>query len=230
MRILLTRPEADGKKSADALRALGHSCVIAPLFEIAPTQDTKPTGSFSDLLATSVHAFDVIHIDNDLRKSPLHVVGERTAELARQIGFQNIDHIAHNNIALAEAIGVGHRNFLYLAGRERRPELEMHLNAQGHAVTPWIVYETRPCQALPPLAHDTLSQGVIDAVLHFSTRSAELYRTLAQSAGLEEQALKPIQIVISARTGAVLEGARRIAIAPTPDFDGLVSALKGLSS
>lgn len=230
MRILLTRPEADAEKSAETLSALGHVCVIAPLFEIAPTQEPKPAGAFTALLATSAHAFDVAPIKDDLRKLPLHVVGERTAEAARQMGFQNIGHIAADGAALAKVLGRGAQKFLYLAGRERRPELETILAEQGHTVTPWIIYETRACHALPEPARDALLNGTVDAVLHFSTRSAELYRALAQSAGLAAHALKPIQIAISARAGAVLHGAERIAIAPRPDFEGLVSALKGLSS
>lgn len=228
MRILLTRPEADAERSAETLSALGHTCVIAPLFEIAATKDAKPTGTFTTLLATSAHAFDAAHLDGDLRNLPLHVVGERTADAARQNGFQNIRHIAADGTALAKAIGAGAENLLYLAGRERRPELEALLKAQGQAITPWIVYETRTCEALPAIAHEALASGMIDAVLHFSTRSAELYCILAKSAGLEAQALKPAQIAISSRAGAVLNGAERIAIAPTPDFEGVLSALKAL--
>ena len=230
MRILLTRPEADAATSAEHLSALGHTCLIAPLFEIVATQDTKPAGPFTKLLATSAHAFHDKTRDGAFYDMPLHVVGERTAQAARLAGFQNIHHICADGPTLAQTIGEGAEHFLYLAGRERRPELENLLKAQGHQVTPWVVYETRDCTTLPTIAQHALSAGEIDAVMHFSTRSAELYRALAKAAGLEADALKPIQLAISARAGTALSGAKRVALAPTPDFEGLVSALKGLSA
>ena len=230
MRILLTRPEADAHMSAEKFSALGHTCVIAPLFEIVATQEAKPSGPFSALLATSAHAFQTRTWDDGLHALPLHLVGERTAQAARQAGFQNIQHIGADGPKLAQEIGTGAEHFLYLAGRERRPEIEALVTAQGHHVTPWVIYETRDVIALPEKAHQALSKGEIDVVMHFSTRSAELYRALAIAAGLEAQALKPIQLAISARAGAALRGAERMALAPTPDFEGLLDAVKGLSA
>ncbi len=228
MRILLTRPEADARLSAEKLSALGHSCIVAPLFEIAPTGEHQPHGDVSGLLATSAHAFDAPEQFQALRGLPLHLVGERTAEAARRAGFAHLRTSAPDGTALAERMGTGAEHFLYLAGRERRPELETLLNAQGHRVTPWIVYETRQVVHLPQAARTALVSGGIDAVLHFSTRSAALYRALARAAGLEAQALEPVQLAISPRAAQELAGASRIAVAPTPDFEGLLSALKAL--
>ena len=228
MRILLTRPEADARLSAEKLSALGHSCIVAPLFEIAATGEHQPHGDFSGVLATSAHAFDAPEHIQTLRDLPMHLVGERTAEAARHAGFAQLRMSAQDATHLAQHIGMGAEHFLYLAGRERRPELETLLTAQGHRVTPWIVYETREATHLPQAASTALMGGEIDAVLHFSTRSAALYRTLAQAAGLEAQALKPVQIAISSRAAQELVGARQIAVAPTPDFDGFLSAFKAL--
>lgn len=225
MRILLTRPEADARKSAQALGAEGFDTLIAPLFEIAPTDEEKPEGAFTALLATSAHAFDAV--TSNISSLPLHVVGERTAEAAQRKGF-HVAQVAADGENLARMIGQGATHFLYLAGRERRPELEEHLTQQGHHVTPWIVYETKSAEHFPAQVQAALAEGRIDAVLHFSTRSAALYRSLAQDAGVERQALAPVQIAISARAARELTGAQRITIARTPDLAGLISALKAL--
>ena len=227
MRILLTRPEADARRSADVLHAAGFETLIAPLFEIAATGEQIPTGNFTSLLATSAHAFDAVA--PDILHRPLSVVGERTAETAKSKGFQ-VTRIAADGESLAQQIGQGAEHFLYLAGRERRPELEALLSAQGHRVTPWIVYETRSAERFPASAKQELDSGTIDAVLHFSTRSASLYRSLAYEAGCGTQALAPAQIAISTRAARELAGASLIKIAPTPDLAGLISALKALSS
>ena len=225
MHILLTRPEADAERSAEQLSALGHTCVIAPLFEIAATQAEPPAGNFTALLATSAHAFEARL--KGLTHLPLYVVGERTADAAQKKGFHVVG-VAADGERLATKIGTGAEHFLYMAGRERRPELEALLTKAGHRVTPWIVYETRSVSRFPDIARDTLQSGQMDAVLHFSTRSAALYRDLARGAGLEECALHPAQIAISPRAAQELAGAPRISIAPTPDLAGLISALKAL--
>jgi uroporphyrinogen-III synthase len=225
MRILLTRPEADGRKSAEALASRGHDCILAPLFDIAQTGAQQPSGIFTALLATSAHAFDGDL--TGLSHLPLHVVGERTGEAAKRKGFA-LTQIGSDGETLATRIGAGSENFLYLAGRERRPELETLLKAAGHRVTPWEIYETRSAKHFPHAAREVLIANEIDAILHFSTRSAALYRQLAREAGCEAQALRPAQIAISARVADALKGAARIAIAPTPDLTGLISALEVL--
>jgi uroporphyrinogen-III synthase len=225
MRILLTRPEADARKSAGALAARGHMCVIAPLFEIAQTGAAKPTGPFTALIATSAHVFES-DLTN-LSHMPLHVVGERTADAARRKDFV-VAQIGTDGENLAAKIGAGADHFLYLAGRERRSELETLLKASGHHVTPWEIYETRSATHFPDAAREALQANTIDAVLHFSTRSAALYRALAREDGCEGEALRPAQIAISARAARELDGAARMAVAPTPDLAGLISALEAL--
>lgn len=225
MRILLTRPEADARKSAEALAARGHTCVIAPLFDIAPTHAPKPAGGFTALLATSAHAFESDL--TGLSHLPLHVVGARTAEAAKHKGF-SVMHVGSDGEQLAAKISAGSEHFLYLAGRERRPELEALLKASGHHVTPWEIYETRSATHFPAAAREALEANAIDAVLHFSTRSAALYRALAREAGCEGEALRPAQIAISARAARELDDAARMAVAPTPDLAGLISALEAL--
>ena len=226
MRILLTRPEADAKRSAKRLAALGHEVLIAPLFEIVPTGAPAPEGHFDQLLATSAHAFEGLGPHAQCLKQPLHVVGERTAAAARASGLTQVERVEPDAKTLAISIARALRRpqtFLYLAGRDRRPELEASLAALGHAVTPWIVYESREADAarLTQIWRDES----IDAVLHFSPRSAALYVALAQAAGLATQALAPIQIAISPRAAQDLSAARDIRIAPKPDLDGLISCL-----
>jgi uroporphyrinogen-III synthase len=158
----------------------------------------------------------------------LDVVGERTASAARDEGFSQIGIVAADAKSLAIAVpreGPQPHNFLYLAGRERRPDLEASLAALGHRVSPWIVYETREPETAAARLAEIWLQERIDAVLHFSPRSAALYVALADRAGLRAQALTPVQIAISQRAAQALTGAQDVRIAPTPDLDGLLSCL-----
>ena len=219
---------ADAARSATRLRALGHEVVVAPLFEIAPTHAPMPEGAFDALLATSAHAFDALPAEAErLKPLALHVVGARTAEAAQRVGFSPK---LEEPDAKALAIAIARRDrarktFLYLAGRERRPELEASLTALGHAITPWLVYETREAPDGLVRLTEALTRQRVDAALHFSPRSAALYLALAEQAGLSAAALEPIQIAISKRAGEALLAATDLRIAGTPDFDGLIACL-----
>jgi uroporphyrinogen-III synthase len=228
MRVLLTRPEADAKKTAGRLKTLGHDAVICPLFEIISTQTPAPATPFDALIATSAHAFqahagEVAH----LRDLPLYLVGERSALAAREKGFTQIVHVAPDAKTLAIAIAQEKsraRTFLYLAGRERRPELEASLAALGHAVAPWIVYETSETEDISALVQEWRT-GMLDAVMHFSPRSAALYQAHALRAGMLAQALQPLQIVISPRAAEALGDAPNVRVAASPDLESLIDCL-----
>lgn len=226
MRILLTRPEADARRSAQRLAALGHDVVIVPLFEIVATGALQPDGAFTRLLATSAHAFDVSHDTNDLKALRLDVVGARTAAAARESGFSRVETAAPDAKSLAIAIARENalpQDFLYLAGRERHPDLEAALGALGHRVTPWLVYAARETDTAAAQLNELWREQRIDAVLHFSPRSAALYVALAEKAGLTAAALAPLQIAISPRAARQLAGARLLRTATTPDFAGLLA-------
>ena len=61
MRLLLTRPEADAQRTAQALRALGHEAIIAPLLRIAVTANAEiGSGPWAAILITSANAAHAI--------------------------------------------------------------------------------------------------------------------------------------------------------------------------
>lgn len=230
MRILLTRPATDGDGGAARLAARGHVVTPAPLLDIVRTDLPPPQDETDALLATSAHPFRLggkpLATFHD---RPLHVVGARTVEAARHAGFTRIETLSPDADALARRLISAHpraTRFLYLAGRDRRPHLETMLREAGHATIPWVVYEARAVQVLPTAARDALAGATLDAVLHFSPRSAEIFVALAIAAGFG--AMLP-----GLRHVAISEGAAQPlrahglhpAVAPTPDLDGMIAAL-----
>ena len=65
----------------------------------------------------------------------------------------------------------------------------------------------------------------VDAVLHFSRRSAENYVAGAKSAGVVEPALAVRHLCLSAQVAEPLTGARHIMIAARPDEAALIELL-----
>jgi uroporphyrinogen-III synthase len=116
---------------------------------------------------------------------------------------------------------------LYLAGEDRAADLVAELVVHDIAAEMAVVY--RAASALfPPALSAALQAGEVDAVLHFSKRSAETYLAGAAQAGVAKQALAVRHICLSAQAAEPLAGAGagRIAIAPRPDEAALIASLE----
>jgi uroporphyrinogen-III synthase len=232
VRILLTRPEAEAKRTAAALRERGHQAIVAPLLTIEFRSDADlGEGPWAAILVTSVNAVRAIagHSRLDaLCKIPAFTVGAHSAQAMRAAGFEDVSSADGNVSDLAKLVVARMRPgkpLLYLAGEERSGDLAGALRAQDFAVQTALVYHAAAAEDLPRHAVDALAAG-IDAVLHFSRRSAEAYVSAAKRAGLVEAALaKPVHFCLSERIAAPLAaaGAANIRVAARPDEAALLA-------
>jgi uroporphyrinogen-III synthase len=175
MRVLVTRPPEQAAPTAQKLAALGHRPVLAPVLEIGATGARPPEQGFDLLLATSAHAFLGFQPSGALRELPLACVGAKTAEAGRRLGFQVRD-VGADSEALAALLLAdgGAKSALYLAGRERKGLLERLLRQNNWRVDIIETYEARPVPSWPENIRAALAQSEIEAVLHYSPRSAAL--------------------------------------------------------
>ena len=155
MRILVTRAAEDAARTAQALAAAGHEAVLAPVIEIIGTGADWPDGTIDAVLATSAHAFAMLESGPSyeaMRLLPLYLVGARTLEMARERGFEGAATIAANAAELLARFGTWPgtpRRLLYLAGRDRKPDIETALDVAGQHLQVIEVYEARPVPELP---------------------------------------------------------------------------------
>ena len=227
MRVIVTRARGDAARTAAALRARGHEPLFSPVLEIVATGAAIHPGPAQALIATSAHAFEFLPQADAARLAPLplFVVGARTAKAATDAGLAPPRLIAASALELAQQIAtalIAPAHLLYLAGHDRKPDLEAALQALGHVIDVAETYEARAVEALSPETAQALARGEVDAVLHFSRRSAQLFAACAANAGLASQAAGLRHVCIS-RDAAVIAGA---VIAPTPDSAGLLKALE----
>ena len=229
MRIAVTRPQADGERTAAALRARGHQGLVAPLMRVEPVAANLGRG-WAAIVVTSANAPGAIASHParaSLIKLPVFAVGRRSAEAARQAGFADVTSAGGDVRDLVQLLGERHADakgpLLYLAGEDRAADLTAELAAHGIAAEMRVVYRaiTTPYPADLVAA---LRAGEVDAVLHFSKRSADNYLTGAKTAGLVEQALAPRHLCLSTQIAAPLEnaGARRIDVAARPDEAAMI--------
>lgn len=229
MRVIVTRAQADAVRTAAALRARGHEPLLSPVLEIAPTGAAIEPGEAAALIATSAHAFEALGAEDaaKLARLPLFVVGARTGEAAQRAGLSApcIAAARASDLAagLAAALPKG-ANLLYLAGRDRKPDLEAALAGAGFSLEAIEAYEARAIDALSQEAAEALRCGAADAVLHFSRRSARLFLDNAAREGLGAKAAGLRHVCISQDAAAAVgDGA---IVAETPDSAGLLRALE----
>jgi uroporphyrinogen-III synthase len=231
MRILVTRPQREAERTAARLAALGHTALYAPMLEIVASGAGLPERPADAVLATSAQAIALLSEApaRALYGLPLFVVGERTAALARAAGFTDVRPSAPDARRLAETIAAAYRrpaSFLYLAGRDRKGDLETALASGGHRIDVVIVYAARAAAALPQEASEALRGGQIDAILHYSRRSAAIFRRLIEAAGLADAAGQALNVCISADAAAPLQDwAPRLAVAREPNEAALLAVL-----
>lgn len=191
MRLLLTRAVDDAARTREKLEAMGHQVMVSPVIEIVSTEASWPIGVVDAVVATSAHAF--IKLPNGLssearRLLPLFLVGERTEAAARVAGFVGGPTVAKTAAALAQEfreLAARPRRLVYLAGRDRKPDLEAAFADMGQAVDVVEVYGAHPCATPSQEAVRALQGNAVDGVLHFSRRSASLFVEVTKKAGLD---------------------------------------------
>jgi uroporphyrinogen-III synthase len=232
VRILLTRPAGDAQRTAAALRARGHEAIVAPLLDIEIIADAElGAGPWSAVLVTSANAVRAIGDHRQrgaLQQTPVFTVGDRTAQAMRDVGFSDVTSAGGSVSDLAKLVAARFKppaRLLYLAGEQRSGDLAGVLRAQNFVVQTALVYRAVVLETLPKLAGDALSTG-LDAVLHFSRRSAEAYVNAARNAGLFNAALVgPAHFCLSDRVAEPLRhaNAANIQIAARPDEAALIA-------
>jgi len=228
MRVLVVRPSEQAVRTAQILVALGHQPLLAPVLKVTPTGAGIPDLAVDLVLATSARALVGVFLPSALLAVPIYCVGEKTAQAGRESGF-SAPESAENSEALAGALlKLGQaKSALYLAGRERKPELEAVLRQAGWKLEIVETYATQPVAALSDEVKTALAAGEIDAVLHYSPRSAALFARLAG-----RSAAQAAHYCLSAEVAKALLQAlpemptTRIAIASHPDEESLLSLLQ----
>jgi uroporphyrinogen-III synthase len=116
---------------------------------------------------------------------------------------------------------------LYLAGADLARDLAGELGERGFTVVTHTTYRMNPVPSLPREVCDAFTANGIDAVLHYSRRSARAFLEAARAAGVEISALAIPQCCISAAVALVVRdaGATQVLVAAAPDEKRLFEAL-----
>lgn len=208
LKLIVTRPEPDASRTAEALRRLGHEPILSPMLDISyDSAALLPERPFQAVLVTSRNAVRALaaHPGRErLAVFPVLAVGDQTALEARRAGFaaRSAGGAVGDLLALATAeLRPDNGPVLYLAGDEQAGDLAGALKAQGFSVDTAIVYRASPRDRLAPAAAAALQHGPI-GVLLYSHRSAVVF---AQALWLEGLAPLPASVTAFCLSGSVAE-------------------------
>ncbi len=238
MALLVTRPQPDNDATAAALRARGYDVLLAPMlrFEPLPFPD-DPDAGYRGVLVTSANALRAIADQpgfTRLLKLPLFAVGKHTARAAREAGFTEVivadGDAAKLRLKVADSLRGKKKAagaLLYLAGADLSRDLAGELREDGFDVVMQTTYRMVPVPSLPTSVCDDFAANRIEAVLHYSRRSARAFVDATRASGIEISALAIPQCCLSVQVSDVVReaGATQVMVARTPDEPALFEAL-----
>ena len=205
MRVLVTRPEPDASREAEALAARGHEAVLAPLLNIEFARDVPvDLAGAQALIVTSRNALRALATRRELedaRKLPLFAVGKATSRTARELGFTEVITGPGRAAGLVELIAgrldPKRGTLVHLAGETLAFDLKPALAARGFTLRQPMLYRAVPAQALPPRALSLLEAGKLDGAILLSPRTARTFASLIERHGAVRQESGPVCYCLS---------------------------------
>lgn len=239
MRLIVTRPEPEASRTAEALRALGHEPILSPALDIVlDPQAAIPDLPFQALLVTSGNAVRALAANPAIERLvplPILAVGDRTALVARRAGFQKARSAGGDAAALVdlalETLEASAGPLLYLAGEHRSAELDALLAPSGFTVFTSVIYHSEERPRLSDAAVVALSHGQAEGILLYSRRSAAAFALALRAERLTPLGPSIACFAISEEAAAPLRGVAEgpFVIAERPDQISLFAALEAHS-
>ncbi len=227
MKVLITRPQEDGKEIARRLAESGHQALRAPLltprFRDGPEPDLKGVQA---ILATSANGIRAFVRRSPRRDFSIFAVGPQTADEARRSGFTEVRNADGDAKALAAAATLWAAKkgvLLHVCGEDAPGTLAENLILRGFKVRRCPLYAIEPATSLPDEARAALAARALDAAMFFSPKSARIFGLLAD--GLPTDDLTAL--CISPATAQALSPTpfARIAVAAKPNQAAILALL-----
>jgi len=189
--IVITRALGDEGELRDALQESGYHAIHEPLTEIflRHTARTELANALLEdpnaVLITSQHGVQALAMLTEIRDMFLLCVGEKTAEIAANLGFIHVSMAGGNVDAMLDYIASGYdedSRLLYVSGENISVDLGEVLAVGGMQVERVVVYEAIAAENLSDTLVEQLKRGQIDAVTFFSPRTVQIFLSLAKKA------------------------------------------------
>lgn len=234
MRVLVTRPQPDANITAERLRKIGHTPLVAPLIEIRGLNQvgSLDIGGFQAVLVTSANGARALARATDCRDTQIFAVGAASAETARQAGFISVKSANGDVGALRRLVmerldpGVGH--LLHVRGSVTAGNLAGELRGAGFSVNANQLYQADTISTLPTVIMDGIMQHRIDAIMFFSPRTSRTFMKLVRTAQILELLNNINVFCLSEEVRKSLDESffKDVRVAQRPEQDSLLQLLQ----
>jgi uroporphyrinogen-III synthase len=206
-----------------------------PLLRIEPIRHAElGVAPWAAVLFTSANAVRAVATHRrfgELADVPVYTVGRRTQAAAAAAGFRSIMSADGDVNALVSLIAsqppVANFPLLYCAGEDRAGDLAGALRLHDLRVEIVLIYRAAMVTELTPDVRAALAAGAIDAVLHYSARTAAAFVAATTVAGIGDLSIQTRHLCLSAQVAAPLAavGAKAIEIASEANEQALVALI-----
>lgn len=227
--VLITRPEEDAVETAAAVDRLGFHAVCVPVLKINYTDSALPEAAQAQGLifssANGVRAFLRDDLAFTFFEKPVFVVGDHTAEIARQGGFTDVRSASgamKDLVALIRKDMVPPARLLHIRGRDVRENPAILLpRFEGWVIDGIVLYAAETVTTI------TLPDGPIAAALFYSARSAEAFTKAVPEGRL--RGAKALCLSQSVLESLKQEQWAEICVSRHPDQTSMMELVQGLS-
>jgi uroporphyrinogen-III synthase len=236
MLFLVTRPEPEGDKLKGQIEAIGQEAVVEPLMEaeLLPEAIDDLNGIVA-LIATSRNALRALSQSpylHDAVAIPLFVVGQGTAEAARDLGFERIavgqGSVSGFAAAIAGTLDPADGLIVHLAGDVQAGDLAGELGELGFRVLQPVVYRMKAAETLSEGTREAIGEGAIDGVVLMSPRTARIYAGLIKRHNLTDAAAEIVHVCLSDAVARALSalGDVPIEVAEKPTLNAILEQIE----
>lgn len=231
LKMLVTRPEPDASETAARLRALGIEPVIAPLLvqHVEETSLPDPAG-FAAIAVTSANALRALAERGELVRYAhlrLFAVGDKTAALARELGFADVTSAEGNFGMLVEKLA--HAGLTgpiwYPAAREQAGDLARSLAPFGLMVITSVVYRMDAVVPENAKMAAAITDNDVKAALLYSKRASQAFVSVTKALKVPDPAKFLTLLCLSENVAQPLVDAHfvRIGLADHPSEEAMLA-------
>lgn len=229
--MLVTRPEPEAQHTLARLRALDIAALSAPMLRFHTLETSLPDAEgFAALALTSGNALRALAARGAVdryRRLRVFAVGDATADLARKMGFADVQSASGGMSLLVERLVHARLSgpILYPAARVPAGDLAKSLAPYGVMVVTARVYDMQPAQSLDDAIIAGMRDGGIDAALFYSRRTAQSFLGCVADRLTTQERRRITMLCLSELVAEPLIAAHfvRIGLADHPNEDAMMS-------
>ncbi|MAH83963.1 MAG: hypothetical protein CBB68_06320 [Rhodospirillaceae bacterium TMED8] len=234
MHVVIARPREDAVSLVKQLSNRSLDSIIAPMIDITYLDNTAvQLDGVQALLFTSANGARAFARASLSRELPVLAVGDATARMARNLGFDQVLS-ANGDVTDLAKLAIQECRFqagclLHPAGSHVAGDLAGLLAEGSLSYRRIVLYRADQVGVLPEAVRDGLEMGRIAGIVLYSPRSGRIFSNLVSKAGLIDRLRAVMVYCLSVNVADSIAGLpwAMIKIAPTPNEMAVLALFEG---